>query len=247
MAEGLRDVASCGLQAVTAESVDLQLVDARRVPARRRARRPALAARDEPSLEPFLPTRGDGVVPVGDRHRDLPDVPADPRLCACSGSPQEPTIHPALRESPAAPGARASLFSTRSRTRAGRSREPLGLLETGWRRGGFGDSEEERQLRGKAAASLTRYHARFQAQEPTPMWFERSFTFKLGPHLLRGRVDRCRLAPRGRVRADRLQDRPAQERRRARRGRAAVAVRRGREGGVEPGGVAAGVLLRARR
>ena len=30
--------------------------------------------------------------------------------------------------------------------------ELLGLLDAGWRRGGFGDSEEERQLRGKATA-----------------------------------------------------------------------------------------------
>ena len=29
------------------------------------------------------------------------------------------------------------------------------------------------------------------------MWFERAFTFKLGPHLLRGRVDRVDLLPGG--------------------------------------------------
>lgn len=53
---------------------------------------------------------------------------------------------------------------------------------------GFGDSEEERQLRGKAAAALERYYQRFQSEEAEPMWFERPFTFRLGPHLLRGRV-----------------------------------------------------------
>jgi DNA helicase-2/ATP-dependent DNA helicase PcrA len=71
------------------------------------------------------------------------------------------------------------------------------LLDAGWRRAGFGDSEEERQLRGKAAAALTRYHERFQSSESEPMWFERSFTFKLGPHLLRGRVDRVDRLPTG--------------------------------------------------
>jgi DNA helicase-2/ATP-dependent DNA helicase PcrA len=75
--------------------------------------------------------------------------------------------------------------------------ELLGLLDAAWRRGGFGDSEEERQLRGKAAAALTRYHQRFESEESKPMWFERAFTFKLGPHLLRGRVDRVDLLPGG--------------------------------------------------
>jgi DNA helicase-2/ATP-dependent DNA helicase PcrA len=75
--------------------------------------------------------------------------------------------------------------------------ELLGLLEAGWRRGGFGDSEEERQLRGKAASSLTRYHERFRSEEAQPVWFERQFTFKLGPHLLRGRVDRVDRLPDG--------------------------------------------------
>ena len=75
--------------------------------------------------------------------------------------------------------------------------ELLGLLEERWRRHGFGDSEEERQLRGKAAAALTRYHERFQSEESEPVWFERQFTFKVGPHLLRGRVDRVDRLPGG--------------------------------------------------
>jgi DNA helicase-2/ATP-dependent DNA helicase PcrA len=75
--------------------------------------------------------------------------------------------------------------------------ELLGLLDAGWRRGGFGDSEEERQLRGKATGALTRYHERFQSEEAQPTWFERQFTFKLGRHLLRGRVDRVDRLPGG--------------------------------------------------
>jgi len=66
----------------------------------------------------------------------------------------------------------------------------LSLLEAGWRRGGFGDSEEERQLRTKASRALIRYHERFRAETCEPVWFERSFAFRMGPHLLRGRVDR---------------------------------------------------------
>ncbi len=80
---------------------------------------------------------------------------------------------------------------------AGPLSELLGLLDAGWRRNGFGDSEEERQLRAKAAAALTRYHERFQSSEAEPVWFERQFTFKLGPHLLRGRVDRVDRLPGG--------------------------------------------------
>ena len=75
--------------------------------------------------------------------------------------------------------------------------EMLGLLDAAWRRGGFGESEEERQLRGKAALALSRYHDRFQSSEAEPMWFERAFSFKLGPHLLRGRVDRVDRLPGG--------------------------------------------------
>jgi len=112
--------------------------------------------------------------------------------------PQEPTIHQRFgivvhqvlerfhaRSADAVSGGSGSLS------------ELLGLLDTGWRRGGFGDSEEERQLRGKAATALTRYHARFQSEEAEPMWFERAFSFKLGPHLLRGRVDRVDRLPGG--------------------------------------------------
>jgi len=66
----------------------------------------------------------------------------------------------------------------------------LGLLDAGWRRGGFGDSERELRLREKAQVALTRYHARLGEEESHPVWFERAFAFRLGPHHLRGRVDR---------------------------------------------------------
>ena len=70
------------------------------------------------------------------------------------------------------------------------------LFETGWRRSGFGDSNDERQLREKAVAALERYHgASTGEREAEPVWFERSFSFQLGPHLLRGRVDRVDRLP----------------------------------------------------
>jgi DNA helicase II / ATP-dependent DNA helicase PcrA len=198
VAEGLRDVNTRILQAVTADQreiftssmLDEYVLDAER-DARRRAQ--ALAARDEPSLEPFLPKRGDGVVLSASDIDTYRTCPLKYKFARVFRIPQEPTIHQRF-------GILVHQVLERFHALEGFSgtlSEMLGLLDAGWRRGGFGDSEQERQLRGKAAASLTRYHARFQSEHGKPMWFERSFTFKLGPHLLRGRVDRVDLLPGG--------------------------------------------------
>jgi DNA helicase-2/ATP-dependent DNA helicase PcrA len=66
----------------------------------------------------------------------------------------------------------------------------LEQFEACWRRGGFGDSARELELHSKARAALVLYHRHLEAHEAEPVWFERSFSFKLGPHHLRGRVDR---------------------------------------------------------
>jgi DNA helicase II / ATP-dependent DNA helicase PcrA len=198
VAEGLRDVNARILQAVTAEqreiftssALDEYLLDAER-DARRRAH--VIAARDEPSLEPFLPKRGDGVVLSASDIDTYRTCPLKYKFARVFRIPQEPTIHQrfgivvhqVLERFHAADGSTGSLA------------ELLGLLDAGWRRSGFSDSEEERQLRGKAASALARYYERFQAEESEPVWFERQFTFKLGPHLLRGRVDRVDLLPGG--------------------------------------------------
>ncbi len=147
--------------------------------------------------------------------------------------PQEPTIHQRF-------GILVhqvlERFHAGARRRRIRLAELLGLLEAGWRRGGFGDSEEERQLRGKATAALARYHERFRSEEAEPVWFERQFAFKVGPPPA-PRPRRPRRPPaRRRVRADRLQDRRPKSAGAARRRRAAVAVRgrrRARPGALE--------------
>jgi DNA helicase-2/ATP-dependent DNA helicase PcrA len=206
VAESVRDVNSRILQAVTAEqreifessALDDYLLDAER-DARRRAQ--AIVARDEPSLEPFLPRRGDGVVLSATDIDTYRTCPLKYKFARVFRIPQEPTLHQRF-------GILVHQVLERFHARGGqdggrdRFSEPslpelLGLLEAGWRRGGFGDSEEERQLRGKAASSLTRYHERFRSEEAHPVWFERQFTFKLGPHLLRGRVDRVDRLPDG--------------------------------------------------
>jgi DNA helicase-2/ATP-dependent DNA helicase PcrA len=198
VAEALRDVNSRILQAVTAEQreiftssvLDDYLLDADR-DARRRVQ--AVAARDEPSLEAFLPRRGEGVVLSASDIDTYRTCPLKYKFARVFRIPQEPTIHQRFG---------IVLHQVLEHFHAGDEvsgslAELLGLLDARWRRGGFGDSEEERQLRGKAATALTRYHARFQDDDARPVWFERQFTFKLGPHLLRGRVDRVDLLPGG--------------------------------------------------
>jgi DNA helicase-2/ATP-dependent DNA helicase PcrA len=197
VAESLRDVNSRILQAVTAEqreiftssALDDYLLDTER-DARRRAQ--ALVARDEPSLEPFLPRRGGGVVLSASDIDTYRTCPLKYKFTRVFRSPQEPTLHQRFGIL-----VHQVLERVHARDSGAGLPELLGLLDAGWRRGGFGDSEEERQLRGKAATALTRYHERFQSEEAQPMWFERQFTFKLGRHLLRGRVDRVDRLPGG--------------------------------------------------
>jgi DNA helicase-2/ATP-dependent DNA helicase PcrA len=196
MADALHDVNARILQAVssdqrevfTSSALDDYLLGTER-DARRRAQ--AIAARDEPSLEAFLPTRGEGVMLSASDIDTYRACPLKYKFARVFRIPQEPTIHQRF-------GILVHQVLERfhsdpefvRESQPGTLAELLGLLDAGWRRGGFGDSEEERQLRGKAAAALTRYHERFRSEESEPVWFERQFTFKLGPHLLRGRVDR---------------------------------------------------------
>ncbi|HWF55160.1 MAG TPA: ATP-dependent DNA helicase [Solirubrobacteraceae bacterium] len=200
MTEALRDVNLRILQAVSAEQRELYsssplddyLLDTER-DARRRAQ--VIAARDEPSLEAFLPLRGDGVVLSATDIDTYRACPLKYKFARVFRIPQEPTIHQRF-------GILVHQVLERFHAEQNPSHPPtlaelLGLLDTGWRRGGFGDSEEERQLRGKAAGALSRYHERFRSEESEPVWFERPFTFKLGRHLLRGRVDRVDRLPSG--------------------------------------------------
>jgi DNA helicase-2/ATP-dependent DNA helicase PcrA len=202
IAEALRDINARINQAVTAEQreiftcspLDDYLLDAER-DARRRAQ--VVAARDEPSLERFLPMRGEGVILSATDIDTYRACPLRYKFARVFRIPQEPTLHQRFG---------IAVHQVLERYHAGdeaQSGPPapladlLGLLDTAWRRGGFGDSEEERQLRGKAASALARYHERAQTDPGRPVWFERQFTFKLGPHLLRGRVDRVDRLPGG--------------------------------------------------
>jgi superfamily I DNA/RNA helicase/RecB family exonuclease len=198
VAEALPEINARLLQAATAEqreifetsALDEYLLDAER-DEKLRAR--AVAQRSEPSLEQFLPRRGDGLVLSATDIETYRTCPLKYKFARVFRIPSEPTlnqrfgilVHQVLERFHQGGSASGSLP------------ELLGLLEAGWRRGGFGDSEEERQLRAKATQALLRYHERFQGQDAEPVWFERAFSFSLGPHLLRGRVDRVDKLPDG--------------------------------------------------
>ncbi|MGN6170436.1 MAG: ATP-dependent helicase [Solirubrobacteraceae bacterium] len=198
LAEALRDVNARILQAATAEqkeilsssALDDYLLDSE-WDTRRRAQ--MLAARDEPSLEPFLPRRGEGIALSASDIDTYRTCPLRYKFARVFRIPQEPSVHQRFG---IVVHQVLERFHARTRS-AGTLAELLGLLEASWRRAGFADSEEERQLRGKAASALMRYHARFQVEEAEPVWFERPFTFRLGPHILRGRVDRVDRLPDG--------------------------------------------------
>ena len=184
------------LQAVTAEqreifetsALDEYLLDAER-DEKLRAR--AVAQRSEPSLESFLPRRGEGLALSASDIETYRTCPLKYKFARVFRIPSEPTlnqrfgilVHQVLERYHAAESAGLPTL--------------LNLLDAGWRRGGFGDSEEERQFRAKATQALVRYHDRFRDDDAEPVWFERSFQFRIGPHLLRGRVDRVDRLPEG--------------------------------------------------
>jgi len=196
VAEALPEVNARLLQAATAEqreifetsALDEYLLDAER-DERLRAR--ATAQRAEPSLEPFLPRRGDGLALSASDIETYRTCPLKYKFARVFRIPSEPTLNQRF-------GILVhQVLERHHQSESGSLPELLGLLEAGWRRGGFGDSEEERQLRAKATRALLRYHERFQDEDAEPVWFERAFSFSIGPHVLRGRVDRVDRLPDG--------------------------------------------------
>ncbi len=197
VAEALDEVNARIAQAITPEqreifqssSLDDYLLGADRDTSRRAA---AIAAREEPSLEPFLPRRGDGLVLSASDIDTYRTCPLKYKFARVFRIPQDPTLNQRFG---------ILVHQVLERFHADDAPctvdEMLGLLDAGWRRGGFGGSEQEIQLRGKAADALTRYCERFEAEEAQPTFFERSFSFQLGRHVLRGRVDRVDRLPEG--------------------------------------------------
>ncbi len=196
--EALPEVNARLLQAVTGEqreifetsALDEYLLDAERD---ERTRAALVARRAEPSLEQFLPRRGEGLLLSASDIETYRTCPLKYKFARVFRIPQEPTLNQRFG---------ILVHQVLERFHAGESPgatlpELLGLLDQGWRRGGFGDSEQEKQLHTKAEQALIRYHERFQGEDAEPVWFERAFTFELGRHTVRGRVDRVDRMPDG--------------------------------------------------
>ncbi len=143
----------------------------------------------EPSLAAFLPKRG------GDLRLSASDVdlyltcPLKYKFGRVFGIPQAPTInqrfgiliHNVLQR-----------FHDPKLADTDEQGLPLlmSLLESGWRRSGFGDSNDELQFKDRAYTAMKNYWETESQSDSQPVWLERQFEFKIGPHYMRGRVDR---------------------------------------------------------
>jgi DNA helicase-2/ATP-dependent DNA helicase PcrA len=168
-------------------------------------RRELIAQRDEPSLEAFLPRRGEGLALSATDIDLYRTCPLKYKFARVFGIPQETTInqrfgiviHQVLErfhgQHPSGGAADPSAESTDARS----LERLMALFAAAWRRAGFGESDDELQFREKAIEALRRYHAREVASGSEPRWVERKFDFRIGPHHLRGRVDRVDQLPGG--------------------------------------------------
>jgi DNA helicase-2/ATP-dependent DNA helicase PcrA len=144
----------------------------------------AIAPREESSLGPFLPRKGIGLALSASDIETYRSCPLRYKFARVLRIPTEQTLHQRF-------GIAVHQVLERFHADGAQTLEQiLELFETAWRRGGFGDTEYELGLHEKGHDALTRYHARLGGQDSQPVWFERSFSFRLGPHHLRGRVDR---------------------------------------------------------
>ncbi|MBS1862589.1 MAG: ATP-dependent helicase [Actinobacteria bacterium] len=189
----LRQVATPEQQAeLDASSLDAYLLDSE---SERGRRLQLIAAREEPSLEAFLPRRGDGRLSLSASDLTLYlTCPLKYKFARVFGIPQEPTInqrfgilmHNVLERFHKEPPEPGEELRTLNR-----------LFEAGWRRGGFGGSDDEMQYRDRGREALRLYWERERVAESEPVWLERKFDFKVADHHVRGRVDRVDRLPDG--------------------------------------------------
>ncbi|HEV2856784.1 MAG TPA: ATP-dependent DNA helicase [Solirubrobacterales bacterium] len=190
----LRQVATPEQQAeLDASALDAYLLDSERERGRRLE---LVAAREEPSLEAFLPRRGDGMLSLSASDLTLYlTCPLKYKFARVFGIPQESTInqrfgilfHNVLERFHKEPPAN-EFEGLRVLNR---------LFEQGWRRTGFGSTDDELQFRDRAKEALRLYWERERLAEGEPEWLERKFDFKVGDHHVRGRVDRVDRLPDG--------------------------------------------------
>ena len=222
---------------------------ARRPP--RPGRRPARAVA---GAVPAAAQRRPGA--LGLRHRPLPDLPAEVQVRPRLRDPAGADDQPALRD-PHPPGARA--LPRRGAARQARRRRAdlasppaasIGCWTCSRPAGGARASAPPTTSSSTATArvaALARYHERHTRSESQPVWLERNFSFAIGPHQLRGRVDRVDQLPGRRLRGDRLQDRRPGVGAEAQRRRAARPLPARGARGVADRGRPRQLLVRARR
>ncbi len=149
-----------------------------------RARARAIAPREQHSLDPFLPRKGIGLALSASDIYTYRSCPLRYKFARVLRIPTEQTVHQRF-------GIVVHQVLERYHSEGGHTlAQMLTLLDAGWRRAGFGERQRDRELLDKAQSALTCYHARLHSQDSEPVWFERQFDFRLGPHHLRGRVDR---------------------------------------------------------
>jgi len=159
-----------------------------------------LASRAEPGLEAFLPRRGGGLGLSASDVDLYMTCPLKYKFARVFAIPQEPTINQRF-------GILVHNVLERYHAEELRGIGPdesgsgldrlLALFEAGWRRTGFGFSDDELQYRDRAVAALARYHERDSAGASRPVWLERRFSFKVGDNTVGGRVDRVDRHPDG--------------------------------------------------
>ena len=176
-------------------ALDTYVLDEGRERTRRSEQR---ASRAEPGLEAFLPSRGGG---LGLSASDLDlylTCPLKYKFARVFAIPQEPTINQRF-------GILVHNVLERYHAEELRGAAPgeggldrlLALFEAGWRRTGFGFSDDELQYRDRAVAALARYHERDSAGASRPVWLERRFSFKIDEDTVSGRIDRVDRHPDG--------------------------------------------------
>jgi DNA helicase-2/ATP-dependent DNA helicase PcrA len=190
----LRQVATPEQQAeLDASSLDSYLLDSEH---ERGQRRELIAAREEPSLEAFLPRRGDGMLSLSASDLSLYlTCPLKYKFARVFGIPQEPTINQRF-------GILIHNVLERFHKEPPQDEEDglrvlTNLFETGWRRTGFGSTDDELQFRDRAREALRLYWERERVAEGEPVWLEKKFDFRVGEHHVRGRVDRVDRLPGG--------------------------------------------------
>jgi DNA helicase-2/ATP-dependent DNA helicase PcrA len=190
----LRQVATPEQQAeLDASSLDSYLLDSEHARGRRLE---LVAARDEPSLEAFLPRRGDGRLSLSASDLTLYlTCPLKYKFARVFGIPQEPTIN--QRFGILIHNVLERFHKEPPEEEADGLRRLTGLFEVGWRRTGFGSTDDELQFRDRAREALRLYWERERLAESEPVWLEKKFDFKVGEHHVRGRVDRVDRLPDG--------------------------------------------------